>query len=262
MSLSRLLTPRTTARHAKPSALGPVLLAGGLTAAFVLAEGAVGAGAASAASADDFSRLRGCESGGNYSTNTGNGFYGAYQFDQGTWNGLGYSGLPSNASAGTQDAAARTLQSQRGWQPWPACSRKLGLGSGSSSTSRSSGVSRASTPTRVSRPVVSTHHLFTPGSARAAATQTVAPTRTVAPTTPPRFAGHVFTVKDIGSNRADVRAWQQRMVARGWDLAVDGYFGPQSAGIATAFADEKGLDVRRGTVDKSLFNAAWRLRVT
>jgi len=259
VSLSRLLTPRTTARHAKPSALGPVLLAGGLTAAFVLAEGAVGAGAASAASADDFSRLRGCESGGNYSTNTGNGFYGAYQFDQGTWNGLGYSGLPSNASAGTQDAAARTLQSQRGWQPWPACSRKLGLGSGSSS---SSGVSRASTPTRVSRPVVSTHHLFTPGSARAAATQTVAPTRTVAPTTPPRFAGHVFTVKDVDTNRADVRVWQQRMVARGWDLAVDGYFGPQSAGIATAFADDKGLDVRRGTVDRGLFNAAWRLRVT
>jgi hypothetical protein len=75
----------------------------------------------------DFARLRDCESGSNYATNTGNGFYGAYQFDLMTWRGLGYSGNPSNASPATQDRAAMQLQSERGWQPWPACSRKLGL---------------------------------------------------------------------------------------------------------------------------------------
>ncbi|HEY3703169.1 MAG TPA: transglycosylase family protein, partial [Acidimicrobiales bacterium] len=71
--------------------------------------------------------LRACESGGNYSTNTGNGFYGAYQFTQQTWNGVGMSGSPASASPAQQDAAAQKLQAQSGWGPWPACSSKLGL---------------------------------------------------------------------------------------------------------------------------------------
>ncbi|HVU74049.1 MAG TPA: transglycosylase family protein [Mycobacteriales bacterium] len=71
--------------------------------------------------------LRGCESGGNYRTNTGNGFYGAYQFDYGTWRGLGYAGVASDAPAWKQDQAVVRLHAQRGWQPWPACSRYLGL---------------------------------------------------------------------------------------------------------------------------------------
>jgi uncharacterized protein YabE (DUF348 family) len=50
-------------------------------------------------------KLRTCESGGNYQDDTGNGYYGAYQFSLGTWERLGYSGLPSNASPETQDTA-------------------------------------------------------------------------------------------------------------------------------------------------------------
>jgi len=71
--------------------------------------------------------LRQCESGGNYATNTGNGYYGAYQFSLATWLGLGYSGLPSNAPPAVQDAAAQQLQARSGWGQWPACSAKLGL---------------------------------------------------------------------------------------------------------------------------------------
>jgi peptidoglycan hydrolase-like protein with peptidoglycan-binding domain len=71
--------------------------------------------------------LRQCESGGNYSTNTGNGYGGAYQFSQQTWSAIGMSGSPSSASAAQQDAAAQKLQSQSGWGQWPACSAKLGL---------------------------------------------------------------------------------------------------------------------------------------
>ncbi|MDT7550222.1 MAG: resuscitation-promoting factor RpfA, partial [Actinomycetota bacterium] len=107
---------------------------GAISASFVAADAAMLATGASAASSDDFARLRNCESGGNYAINTGNGFYGAYQFDRGTWNGLGYSGTANQASPATQDAAAAKLQSQRGWSPWPACSRKLGLGRSSSSS--------------------------------------------------------------------------------------------------------------------------------
>jgi hypothetical protein len=69
-------------------------------------------------------RLRVCESSNRYPLNTGNGYYGAYQFNTRTWHGLGYSGRPDRASKRTQDAATVKLHHQRGWQPWPACSRK------------------------------------------------------------------------------------------------------------------------------------------
>ncbi|WP_269457487.1 transglycosylase family protein [Nakamurella panacisegetis] len=82
-------------------------------------------------SAGDWLKLRNCESGGNYSTNTGNGYYGAYQFDLGTWQSIGGSGLPSNASAATQDALAYKLWQQRGWSPW-TCASIVGLPAGGS----------------------------------------------------------------------------------------------------------------------------------
>lgn len=73
-----------------------------------------------------FAALRDCESGGNYSDNTGNGYYGAYQFSLSTWIGLGYQGLPSNAPPAVQDAAAQKLAAG-GWGAWPACAAILGL---------------------------------------------------------------------------------------------------------------------------------------
>jgi len=71
--------------------------------------------------------LRMCESGDNYSDNTGNGYYGAYQFSLSTWYGLGFTGLPSNAPPAVQDRAASELQAEYGWGQWPACSAALGL---------------------------------------------------------------------------------------------------------------------------------------
>ena len=71
--------------------------------------------------------LRKCESNENYAINTGNGYYGAYQFAAGTWRKLGFSGLPHEAAPSVQDEAARKLQASAGWGQWPACSRKLGL---------------------------------------------------------------------------------------------------------------------------------------
>lgn len=77
--------------------------------------------------ATDFAELRQCESGGNYQTNTGNGYYGAYQFAESTWLSLGYSGYPNQAPPAVQDQAAERLQAEDGWGPWPACSAMLGL---------------------------------------------------------------------------------------------------------------------------------------
>jgi resuscitation-promoting factor RpfA len=72
-------------------------------------------------------RLRRCESGGRYDINTGNGFYGAYQFVPSTWRGLGFPGMPHQAPPHVQDEAAQKLQARSGWGQWPACTRKLGL---------------------------------------------------------------------------------------------------------------------------------------
>ena len=45
-----------------------------------------------------------CESGGNWAINTGNGYYGGLQFNLGTWQAYGGTGLPSDASRETQIA--------------------------------------------------------------------------------------------------------------------------------------------------------------
>jgi hypothetical protein len=72
-------------------------------------------------------QLRECESSDNYAENTGNGFFGAYQFSQATWSGLGYPGRPDLESHQMQDQAAMRLQAARGWSQWPACAAALGL---------------------------------------------------------------------------------------------------------------------------------------
>ena len=72
-------------------------------------------------------RLAQCESGGNWSINTGNGFYGGLQFTASTWRAMGGSGLPHQASRETQIAVAKKLQARAGWGQWPGCTSKLGL---------------------------------------------------------------------------------------------------------------------------------------
>ncbi|WP_343907209.1 ubiquitin-like domain-containing protein [Nocardioides aquiterrae] len=73
-------------------------------------------------------RLAQCESGGNWATNTGNGYYGGLQFSLGTWQAYGGSGLPSNASRETQIAiATKVRDASGGYGAWPACAASLGL---------------------------------------------------------------------------------------------------------------------------------------
>ena len=76
---------------------------------------------------DAWAQLRFCEAGGDYTKNTGNGYYGAYQYNLSTWGNYGGYARPDLAPPEVQDAKARETQSRRGWSPWPACARKLGL---------------------------------------------------------------------------------------------------------------------------------------
>jgi hypothetical protein len=260
VSLGPVFGVRKSARHAKPSKAAPTLAAAGMTASFVAADAAVlaatASAAASSASDSDLAKLRACESGGNYATNTGNGYFGAYQFALATWHSLGYSGRPDQASPATQDAAVRKLQARSGWGQWPACSRRYGLGSGGSDDVVSQAVSAPrAEAVRASRS--RTRHAKT--------VRHVAKVRVVvAPTTPPPFLHKQLSVADGDHFRIGVHMWQDRMAKRGWPIKVDGYFGPQSAAVAKAFAAQKHLHVSTlpGEVDKTVWEAAWRLPVS
>ncbi|MFL6046480.1 MAG: transglycosylase family protein [Propionibacteriaceae bacterium] len=72
-------------------------------------------------------KLAQCESGGNWSINTGNGYYGGLQFSLSTWHAYGGEGYPHKASREEQIRIAKKLQADAGWGAWPACSSKLGL---------------------------------------------------------------------------------------------------------------------------------------
>ena len=66
------------------------------------------------------------ESGSNPATDTGNGYYGMYQFTLGSWQAAGGTGNPADASAAEQTAVAQRVQQQQGWGAWPVTSRECG----------------------------------------------------------------------------------------------------------------------------------------
>jgi nucleoid-associated protein YgaU len=130
--------------------------------ASVAGAGAVGslglmAGTATAATTSDWERLASCESGGNWSIDTGNGYYGGVQFSSSTWLGYGggaYASTANLASESEQIAIANRVLAAQGWGAWPVCSVKEGL----SGLPTSGGATSAP----VSRPVhAAIHHART-----------------------------------------------------------------------------------------------------
>ena len=78
-------------------------------------------------------QLAQCETGGNWATNTGNGFGGGLQFMHGsgysTWLSFGggeFSPHPWGASREEQIIVAERVLASSGWGAWPGCSRKFG----------------------------------------------------------------------------------------------------------------------------------------
>jgi len=68
-----------------------------------------------------------CESGGNWSINTGNGYYGGLQFSISSWQAVGGPpGLPSDYPRETQIQMGQRLQARQGWGAWPHCAAQLG----------------------------------------------------------------------------------------------------------------------------------------
>lgn len=89
-----------------------------------------GASAPAVSNGSTWDALAQCESGGDWSTNTGNGYHGGLQFNPTTWNSMGggqYAPTADQATREQQIAIASKLQAQAGWGQWPACSSSLGL---------------------------------------------------------------------------------------------------------------------------------------
>ena len=71
-----------------------------------------------------------CESGGDWSINTGNGFYGGLQFTASTWAAYGGTEYAPTANLATREqqiAVASKVQQGQGWGAWPACTASLGI---------------------------------------------------------------------------------------------------------------------------------------
>ena len=79
--------------------------------------------AATVAVPADLEAIAACESGGNPATDTGNGFYGKYQFTLSTWQSVGGTGNPAAASEAEQNKRAAMLYAREGAAPWPVCGR-------------------------------------------------------------------------------------------------------------------------------------------
>lgn len=146
-----------------------------------LSVGALAAPSANAADLATWEKLAQCESGGNWSINTGNGFYGGLQFTQQSWNGVGMSGSPHTASKEAQIEAGERLLALQGWGAWPACTAKYGLSGAATPTYTNSGAVQ-SAPAATTSTVVAPQSTVQAPVAPAPATVPAAPAP-VAPAT-------------------------------------------------------------------------------
>jgi len=189
--------------------------------------------AAADPSADEWYQLRMCESSNRYDINTGNGYYGAYQFDLSTWRSVGGEGRPDQASASEQDYRALLLYRQRGWNPW-VCAYLVGL---SEDGDARSGVAPPQPGNQSSGSGASE------GSTGSASSGSSVPA----------YPGRQFSEGDYSE---DLKAWQKQMGTRGYDLVGTGYFGPKTKAAVLDLQAKAGLNVV-GYIGPKTWAAAW-----
>jgi len=160
--------------------------------------------------------IAGCESGGNWHINTGNGFYGGLQFTQGTWAGYGGTAYAARADLASREqqitVAERTLAKQ-GIGAWPVCGAKAGSAtsagkSGGSSKSGASAKSGGST-----RSGASTKKNSTGSNSKGNTTTRKSPSSTTAPAAPASSTAGHYTVRP-GDTLSEIAIGHH--VAGGW----------------------------------------------
>ncbi|MDV9187895.1 transglycosylase family protein [Streptomyces sp. SR27] len=110
-------------KHRRPSKATQVATLVGVTGVAVAAP-LMTAGTASAATVSEWDRVAQCESGGNWSINTGNGYYGGLQFSASTWaayGGTAYASTANQASKSQQIAIGEKVLAGQGKGAWPSC---------------------------------------------------------------------------------------------------------------------------------------------
>jgi peptidoglycan hydrolase-like protein with peptidoglycan-binding domain len=195
-------------------------------------------GASADPSSSAWNRLRNCESSNDYAINTGNGYYGAYQFNLATWRSVGGQGYPNRASRAEQDARALILYRERGWQPW-TCAGILGLHEDSDARSGRISDIKVSGGTT----------LGASDSGRAKPVKTKAPA-SAAPAWPDVPYGQ------LGDHSSTVARWQSQMHKRGSFLVGTGYFGPNTLMVVKRIQGQNGLP-QTGLLGPVTWKLAW-----
>ncbi|MEI5522710.1 transglycosylase family protein [Streptomyces brasiliscabiei] len=115
-------------KHRRPSKAARAIAVAGVTGAAAIAAPLMAAGSASAATASEWDTVAQCESGGDWSINTGNGYYGGLQFSASTWAAYGgtqYASTADRASKAQQIAVAEKVLAGQGKGAWPVCGTGL-----------------------------------------------------------------------------------------------------------------------------------------
>ncbi len=220
-----------------------------LAAAVPLTAGTLTAGTAAAdPTTSAWSRLRNCESGGNYRIIAVNGHYGAYQFDLATWRSVGGTGKPNTATPAEQNFRALYLYRMRGWQPW-TCAHMLGL-----RPDRDAASHRA--PTRAQAAYMGGGHTVIKTGTKPKPIKKPAPPKAkpVAHPAMPAWPGVVYAYGDCA--RA-LRTWQLRMNAFSFHFHGTGcyYNDTKAAVIAVQRANHINPSGRLGP---QTWRAAWQ----
>ncbi|MEU2928533.1 transglycosylase family protein [Streptomyces sp. NPDC007251] len=129
-------------RHRRPRQAPALLVAAGVTGS-AIAIPLLGAASANAADGTTWDRVAECESGGSWSADTGNGYYGGLQISQEDWDEYGgtqFAESADQASRNQQIAVAEKILADQGTTPWAMCALTAGLTSHSGSLDVDTGV--------------------------------------------------------------------------------------------------------------------------
>ena len=128
-------------RHRRPRQAPALVVAAGVTGS-AIAIPLLGATGAHAADSANWDQVAECETGGAWSQNSGNGYYGGLQLSQEAWEqygGLDYAPSADQASRSQQIRIAEKIHASQGIAAWPTCGLLAGLGNGSGGTGDGSG---------------------------------------------------------------------------------------------------------------------------
>ncbi|MCC4318188.1 transglycosylase family protein [Streptomyces malaysiensis] len=145
---------KSNGKHRRPSKATRIAALTGLAGAAVAAP-LIGATSASAATTSQWDQVAQCESGGNWSINTGNGYYGGLQFSSSTWaayGGTAYASTADKASKAQQIQIAEKVLGSQGKGAWPVCGTGLTSGGSPSAPSAPSGSQDQSSASTKSAP--------------------------------------------------------------------------------------------------------------